>query len=604
MEKGSKRVAIVGAGWSGLYALKALLHEQPSCHHQVTVFERTDGLGGVWNYDEERPGTVHKSAHTVSSKAYLHASDFPIPKNVSHFPGQEEVLAYLQAYARRFDLLPHIRFRHNVETIHKDHPKNQWTVVFTSAEEEEEDQRREEEQFDCVVVATGQFMVPRYPKDLPPYANFTGQTLHSSEYKSPSAKNLNLRYRYFKQLGDEDKAILIVGGGESASDVAAELCEMTQPGKCFVSIRNGTWFHDRTVGAFQPTDHFFTKHQRSVGLSKYQSWILWIAKYAMVELMWGKGGSGIKAWQPKYPYFHGPINCSRDFIDKIALHKITPKAGVVKTEGNNVWFEGEAEPVHIDLMIFCTGFECSRFPFLMSKEEEADEERKVLKEKDGELRRRRKGKERVEASTERAWKAGISKEETRTRRIPEDAFKLVFDPEDPTLSFVGFARPFMGSAVGLAEMQARWIAAVYNPNNKVKLPTTEEMKEQIKRDKERHKKLFPLHHEKLPHLVNHWEYHDQLAKYIGAKPRLTRWFLRNPLTWWTLVSSPWCAFLYRSEDPNTRDEALQRVASVWEKGHFPFHIHNLMMLGLDFVFVCLCLFVLFVLCRFLLLYSV
>jgi len=35
--------------------------------------------------------------------------------------------------------------------------------------------------------------------------------------------------------------------------------------------------------------------------------------------MWGKGGSGIKEWQPSCAYFHGFLNKSRDVVGKVAM---------------------------------------------------------------------------------------------------------------------------------------------------------------------------------------------------------------------------------------------------------------------------------------------
>jgi hypothetical protein len=39
-------------------------------------------------------------------------------------------------------------------------------------------------------------------------------------------------------------------------------------------------------------------------------------------MMWGKGGSGLKEWQPSCAYFHGFLNKSRDIVDKAALGKV------------------------------------------------------------------------------------------------------------------------------------------------------------------------------------------------------------------------------------------------------------------------------------------
>ena len=57
------KVAIIGAGASGLTAIKCCLDEglEPVC------YERTDEIGGLWNYkDEVRPGQASVMKSTVS----------------------------------------------------------------------------------------------------------------------------------------------------------------------------------------------------------------------------------------------------------------------------------------------------------------------------------------------------------------------------------------------------------------------------------------------------------------------------------------------------------------------------------------------------------
>jgi hypothetical protein len=46
----------------------------------------------------------------------------------------------------------------------------------------------------------------------------------------------------------------------------------------------------------------------------------------MIEMMWGKGGSGLKEWQPSCAYFHGFLNKSRDIVDKAALGKVSTRS--------------------------------------------------------------------------------------------------------------------------------------------------------------------------------------------------------------------------------------------------------------------------------------
>ncbi len=115
-------------------------------------------------------------------------------------------------------------------------------------------------------------------------------------------------------------------------------------------------------------------------------------------MMWGKGGSGIKEWQPSCAYFHGFLNKSRDIVDKAALGKVVPRRGIAKIEGKRVWFTNEAKPEDVDLIIFATGY-LSNLPFLLPG-----------------------------------------------HNFRYNAYKLVFDPNDPTLCYIGSARPMIGTA--------------------------------------------------------------------------------------------------------------------------------------------------------------
>jgi hypothetical protein len=128
----------------------------------------------------------------------------------------------------------------------------------------------------------------------------------------------------------------------------------------------------------------------------------------MIEMMWGKGGSGVKEWQPSCAYFHGFLNKSRDIVDKTALGKVVPRRGIAKIEGKRVWFTDEPKPEDVDLIIFATGY-LSNLPFLLP-----------------------------------------------THNFRYNAYKLVFDPNDPTLCYIGSARPMIGTVPSItARVHAR-----------------------------------------------------------------------------------------------------------------------------------------------------
>lgn len=100
------RVAILGAGVSGLAAAKQLSHLNP------VVFEATGSLGGVWQH------CSYRSTRLQSLRCDYEFSDFPWPdRDNSNFPSHAEIVDYLTAYAKHFDLLKNIRFNSKVVEV-------------------------------------------------------------------------------------------------------------------------------------------------------------------------------------------------------------------------------------------------------------------------------------------------------------------------------------------------------------------------------------------------------------------------------------------------------------------------------------------------------
>ena len=89
------RVAIVGAGPSGLVAAKHALQ----AGFDVAVFEASDDLGGQWHTNAAHSG-VWPGMHTNTSRAMTAFSDFAAPADYPLHPAAEQIHAYLRAYAQ------------------------------------------------------------------------------------------------------------------------------------------------------------------------------------------------------------------------------------------------------------------------------------------------------------------------------------------------------------------------------------------------------------------------------------------------------------------------------------------------------------------------
>lgn len=99
-----RKIAIIGAGISGLLACRYTLSKG---FHPI-VFEFRSGVGGVWT-------KTIKTTKLQTPRDFYQFSDFPWPNSVTEeFPTQQQVLDYIQSYAKHFDLLKYIRFNTKV----------------------------------------------------------------------------------------------------------------------------------------------------------------------------------------------------------------------------------------------------------------------------------------------------------------------------------------------------------------------------------------------------------------------------------------------------------------------------------------------------------
>jgi cation diffusion facilitator CzcD-associated flavoprotein CzcO len=156
------KVAIVGAGFSGIEAA----HRLRADGHEVTLFERAEDVGGVWQHNTY-PGAACDVPSYLYSFSWAQRRDWSRPCSP-----QAEIQAYLREVAAADGILPHVRFGCEVEEARWDEAALTWTVTLAGGETHAAD---------ALVLACGQLTRPAYP-DIPGADEFAGPAFHSARW--------------------------------------------------------------------------------------------------------------------------------------------------------------------------------------------------------------------------------------------------------------------------------------------------------------------------------------------------------------------------------------------------------------------------------------
>ncbi|CAL5381469.1 unnamed protein product [Camellia sinensis] len=216
------KVAVIGAGAAGLIAARELQRES----HRVTVFEKADQLGGTWVYNpqvetdqlglDSNREIVHSSLYfslrTNIPRQLMGFSDYPfgIRENGDqrNFPRHEEVLRFLNDFAREFGITELIRFGTEVVRVERvDLRNDEWVVESRTSESSRE------EVFEAVVVCNGHNTQPRLA-NLPGIEKWPGEQVHSHNYRHPKPY--------------QNQVLVMIGNGPSAFDISREIATVAK----------------------------------------------------------------------------------------------------------------------------------------------------------------------------------------------------------------------------------------------------------------------------------------------------------------------------------------------------------------------------------------
>ena len=489
-----KTICVLGGGIAGV----AVTKELSSLGLEVDCYEMMPRVGGVF------ASHVWRGGHLTSSSVFTWFSDFPTDERQSFF-SWEQLLDYLDRYVERFGIRERIQLDTRVEQVRR--VGERWRVRMQRGNrsnghpfhppDHHVDEATFERDYDHVVVCSGLHHTPRQPV-VPGLEGFRGRVLHSSEFRD--AESLR------------GQRVVVVGSGESASDIALQVAEVAA--HCTISMRSapGTLFprwiqgntpdirDDRlTYNLPRVLAPLVLKHHRAFYLAQTQR----------PELFRWAADSNFS--NRRCPF---NTNACKSFgiPEAVIDHGATLRGPMARIDGSRITFEDGAE-LDADVILFCTGFQCE-FPFL-----------------------------------EPALSTKLVK--------PGSLWKNVVHPElGDSLFLVGFARPHQINLVSVAEMQARLVGQILGGRS---LPGLAAMRETIAADNAWMLRYFGDRFVKNPALVDYLYYTDGIAKFIGCEVPFRRAALRDPKLFFKLVFASMNGAHFRLVGPGADWDAAAAV---------------------------------------------
>lgn len=397
-----KRIAVIGAGAAGLCAAKHL----KAGGHAVTIFELGSRIGGLWVYENDNGlSPCYKSLHVNSEARVTAYKDYPFPEGSPLYPDHWQMTAYLEGYADHFGLRPLIRFRSEVTGVRSD--ASGWTVTLRNAAPE---------RFDAVVVASGHQSVPRHP---PFRADFAGDYIHAHDYRVPEPY--------------AGKHVLVVGIGNSACDIASDIC--TQTASTTIAARSPVLLMPRMFLGV-PTARVLGKLDKP--------WMPWPVRRTIRTTIARMAHGTMEQWGFRTPRTRTHPAGHHLLIGHFIWGRITAKPGIRSVQGRTVTFV-DGTTRDFDAMIAATGYEVET-PFLAPEH----------------------------APMEGHWPA---------------LFHRVVRPGVPGLYFLGFFNVSGGGNIRMMDDQAEWVAALVA--GRLSLPPVPAMQAAIHAERARIARLYP-----------------------------------------------------------------------------------------------------------------
>ncbi|KAI4335169.1 hypothetical protein L6164_013839 [Bauhinia variegata] len=372
----ASKIAIIGAGVSGIAAAKQL------SHHNPIVFEASNSIGGVWRH------CSYHSTKLQSSRRDYEFTDFHWPdRDNPEFPSHVQILDYLHSYAEHFDLLKYIKLNSKVVEIRFVGDREAADFgglavdygtlmpgqpVWEVAVQTNESDTVQWYAFEFIVVCTGKYgdvpKIPAFPRNKGPEV-FKGKVLHTLDYcKLDQEASVELL---------KGKKVAVVGYKKSAIDLAMECVEANQgpegqpctivlrtlhwtvphywiwglPFFLFYSTRFSQFFHERPNQGLLKTLLCLMFSPMRHGISKFiESYLLWkqpLEKYGL---------------KPEHPFVEDIASCQMAIMPENFFCE-ADKGKIRFKRASEWWFwdrgiEFEDNSIlEADVVVLATGFD-------------------------------------------------------------------------------------------------------------------------------------------------------------------------------------------------------------------------------------------------------
>ncbi len=202
-------VLVIGAGMSGLLA--AIRLQQAGIPY--TVVEKNEAVGGTW-YENTYPGC------RVDIANHFYCYSFEPNHDWSEFYSQQEELqAYFEKCADKYEVRDHIRFRTEVVRARFDPKQAVWKTTLRGPNGSELSLDA-----NVLISGVGQLNRPMIP-DLPGLASFAGPAFHSANWQH--------------QHDLTGKRVAVIGTGASALQLVPEVAKIAD--QLYVLQRSPAW---------------------------------------------------------------------------------------------------------------------------------------------------------------------------------------------------------------------------------------------------------------------------------------------------------------------------------------------------------------------------